>query len=336
MDSCTPMKELITSSQINMKDNTNFMNLEKLNTENFNSSKNSNLQDDSNRNKEHSMLNDENNNNFQLEMTSMMNYSEEKNDAGTNSQMKEQPNAWLQFLNAYTHFGSFCSQNNNINPKFLNSMLKLMDKYNVPLNVSMQNNEKNAPTLNEKDDSEKNEKNEKNSSYKKFSEQEDYILRNVVNSFGAKNWRFIASMIPNKTARQCRDRYMNYLAPGFVHSDWTKEEDQLLAARYKEIGPHWAKIQRFFPNRTSNAIKNRFNYSVCRNKEFFNANKKPEISSNKCDSSIIHDVSNFENEDSNQVEVDYQIDLINEKLQEGFYNNFGINENAYNLEYLNF
>lgn len=62
--------------------------------------------------------------------------------------------------------------------------------------------------------------------------------------------------------RQCRDRYMNYLAPGFIISEWTKEEDILLAQKYIEFGPHWTIIQRFFPTRTTNAIKNRFKYAL--------------------------------------------------------------------------
>ena len=115
---------------------------------------------------------------------------------------------------------------------------------------------------------------------KKFSDEEDTLLKNIVKCFGAKNWKFIAFLMPNKTSRQCRDRYMNYLAPGFVHSEWSDEEDMLLAEKYLEFGPQWAKIQRFFPSRTANSIKNRYNYTVCRKWHLFNSDKKSKKSFN--------------------------------------------------------
>ncbi|OHT13496.1 Myb-like DNA-binding domain containing protein [Tritrichomonas foetus] len=98
----------------------------------------------------------------------------------------------------------------------------------------------------------------------KFSEEEDFRLRNLVTCFGAKKWVRIASMMPGRTARQCRDRYSNYLAPGFIQSEWSIEEDDLLLNKYLEYGSQWTRIREFFPNRTANSIKNRWNYSVSR------------------------------------------------------------------------
>lgn len=109
---------------------------------------------------------------------------------------------------------------------------------------------------------------------RKFSALEDFLLTNIVNTFGPKNWNLIASLMPNKTSRQCRDRYKNYLAPGYIYSNWTEEEDIILAKKYKEFGPKWSKIQKFLPNRTSNSIKNRFNYSVGKKNKIQNEIKK--------------------------------------------------------------
>lgn len=100
--------------------------------------------------------------------------------------------------------------------------------------------------------------------HKLFSQEEDEMLKRVVYLFGAKNWKLIATMIPGRTPRQCRDRYANYLAPGFVRKQWTAEEDKLLAEKYKIYGPKWTQLKQFFPQRTANDIKNRYNYTISR------------------------------------------------------------------------
>lgn len=98
--------------------------------------------------------------------------------------------------------------------------------------------------------------------YKKFSKEEDELLKKTVKIFGAKNWRLIASFIPGRNQKQCRDRYSNYLAPGICHTVWSDEEDKLLVEKYIKHGRKWSFLKTFFPNRTSNDIKNRFNYTI--------------------------------------------------------------------------
>ena len=115
----------------------------------------------------------------------------------------DKTNVCLQLFNTYDH------NDQNINPKFFDSMLKLLEQYHVSFNISVQDSEKNESSSIDVDSNKQLEKdqNTKKTSYKKFTEKEDILLKNIVNLFGAKNWRMIASMIPNKTARQCRDRY---------------------------------------------------------------------------------------------------------------------------------
>lgn len=91
-----------------------------------------------------------------------------------------------------------------------------------------------------------------------FTSSEDELLKMIAWRYGAKNWILIASMIPGKTARQCRDRYMNYLAPGLCHSEWTTEEDELLKKLYRENGPKWSLISKHLPNRSPINVKNRW------------------------------------------------------------------------------
>lgn len=102
-----------------------------------------------------------------------------------------------------------------------------------------------------------NETNEDYLSYKHklFSPEEDEMLRKIVCLFGAKNWKLIATMIPGRTPRQCRDRYANYLAPGFIHKQWSAEEDLILAEKYKICGPKWTQMKQFFLNEQQMILK---------------------------------------------------------------------------------
>lgn len=68
------------------------------------------------------------------------------------------------------------------------------------------------------------------------------------------------TFIEGKNAKQCRDRYSNYLGPGFFQGEWSKEEDEILLKLDNEHGSKWSLIQKQFPNRSSNAIKNRWYY----------------------------------------------------------------------------
>lgn len=97
---------------------------------------------------------------------------------------------------------------------------------------------------------------------RKFTPEEDERLRNIVLRKGPKKWQQIALEMPGRSARQCRDRYQNYLVPGFLNNQWTKQEDELLIRKYKEYGSQWSKMTRFFEHRNANSLKNRWNYYI--------------------------------------------------------------------------
>ena len=99
---------------------------------------------------------------------------------------------------------------------------------------------------------------------RKFTPEEDSKICELVNKYGARNWELIAREIPGRNSRQCRDRYQNYLIPGFFNGQWTKEEDELLYKKINQMGHQWTKMMKFFPGRTANCIKNRWNYFVCK------------------------------------------------------------------------
>ena len=94
---------------------------------------------------------------------------------------------------------------------------------------------------------------------KKFSPEEDLKLRELVKEIGAKKWIEIAKSMPGRTGRQCRDRFQNYLSPILTNGPWTKDDDYLLLKKVIELGSSWSKIVDFFPGRSTNNVKNRYN-----------------------------------------------------------------------------
>ena len=92
-----------------------------------------------------------------------------------------------------------------------------------------------------------------------FSKEEDNVLTKLVEKYGTVNWAFISKQIKGRNARQCRDRWSNYLSPEVANKPWTPEEEEFLVKKYEEIGPCWKQIATFFPTRTDINIKSRWN-----------------------------------------------------------------------------
>lgn len=123
----------------------------------------------------------------------------------------------------------------------------------------------------------------------KFTKEEDEKLKELVDKYGSQKWDLIADEMPGRNGRQCRDRYKNYLTPGYFNGQWSREEDLILKMKFKELGPQWSKITDFLKNRSSNAVKNRWNYFVSKHLEddkfdqFNNFNKQSVNQSNSVD-----------------------------------------------------
>jgi hypothetical protein len=95
-----------------------------------------------------------------------------------------------------------------------------------------------------------------------FTNDEDQVILDFVRTNGAKNWNFLATMLDNRTAKQCRERWHNHLDPSIQKGPWSLEEDQILAEKQAVLGNTWAEIARFLPGRTDTLVKNRWNTSV--------------------------------------------------------------------------
>jgi hypothetical protein len=92
----------------------------------------------------------------------------------------------------------------------------------------------------------------------KFSQSEDIKLVELVTKHGERDWPAIARQMPNRSVRQCRERWTNYLTPSVINGPWSPQEDALLLARFKEFGSRWRKMTQFFVGRTDINIKNHY------------------------------------------------------------------------------
>lgn len=91
-----------------------------------------------------------------------------------------------------------------------------------------------------------------------WTEEEDDALTRVIRRLGVGNWSVVASYVPGRIGKQCRERWVNHLKPGLRVGDWTEEEDAKLLEIHEELGNAWSLIASRLPGRTENTVKNRF------------------------------------------------------------------------------
>ena len=104
-----------------------------------------------------------------------------------------------------------------------------------------------------------NGKDKRKTGPKAWSKHEDELLLNIVHSMQwPMKWTVVAQSLPERTGKQCRERYVNHLNPRLKVTDWGVPEDATVFYLYDKIGSHWAKMSKIIPGRTDNGIKNRF------------------------------------------------------------------------------
>jgi hypothetical protein len=65
-------------------------------------------------------------------------------------------------------------------------------------------------------------------------------------------WTDIAALIPERKAKQCRERWRNHLDPSVSSEPWTEAENEALLQRYETFGSSWAEIATGMPGRPDN------------------------------------------------------------------------------------
>ena len=98
-----------------------------------------------------------------------------------------------------------------------------------------------------------------NPSYKKgkWSEEEDERILNLINEHGY-NWAKLSQIIINRSSRQIRSRYINYLDKTLIKTQFTKEEDDLVKRLFPVLKNNWARYINYLPNRSPKIIQNRY------------------------------------------------------------------------------
>ncbi len=71
----------------------------------------------------------------------------------------------------------------------------------------------------------------------------------LVNDLGPKKWSVIASHLPGRIGKQCRERWHNHLNPDIRKDAWSPEEDEKLIELHAKIGNRWAEIAKVLKGR---------------------------------------------------------------------------------------
>ena len=71
-----------------------------------------------------------------------------------------------------------------------------------------------------------------------------------------------------KTGKQCRERWLNYVNPKINHEKLTEEEEDRLFFYFREMGTKWVEISKKFKSRSENVLKNTFYSQVRRINNF--------------------------------------------------------------------
>ena len=102
---------------------------------------------------------------------------------------------------------------------------------------------------------------------KRIVMQEDKCLVQIVECNGKRNWlqnsaelKFICGS--DRSGKQCRERWHNYLNPQIEKVEWSREDDERLFYLQSVFGNKWKKIMEHFPGRSESCVKNRFYSSI--------------------------------------------------------------------------
>uniref|UniRef100_A0A3P8T1I5 MYB proto-oncogene like 2 n=1 Tax=Amphiprion percula TaxID=161767 RepID=A0A3P8T1I5_AMPPE len=100
---------------------------------------------------------------------------------------------------------------------------------------------------------------EKKDGIAKWTQEEDENLKILINNFGKKDWKMIASFLPGRTDHQCVHRWKKYLDPDIIKGYWSKEEDEMIVKLVGRYGTkHWSMIAKHLKGRLGKQCRDRW------------------------------------------------------------------------------
>ncbi|KAJ5635582.1 uncharacterized protein N7484_008895 [Penicillium longicatenatum] len=73
------------------------------------------------------------------------------------------------------------------------------------------------------------------------------------------SWNEISRHLPGRSNKDCRKRWFHSLDPALRKGRWSKEEDELLLAAHKRLGPAWKEIALLIDGRKDDQCAKRYN-----------------------------------------------------------------------------
>ena len=87
---------------------------------------------------------------------------------------------------------------------------------------------------------------------------EDDQLFQAIKELGTNKWMECPKYVPTRTAKQCRDRYINVLKPELKKTMFEEWEDMVIIQKHSILGNKWSRIASSLPGRSPNDVKNRW------------------------------------------------------------------------------
>ncbi|MES1913652.1 MAG: hypothetical protein MHM6MM_005824 [Cercozoa sp. M6MM] len=75
-----------------------------------------------------------------------------------------------------------------------------------------------------------------------WTNAEDESLKALIMKYGLNQWARISSLLPRKSAKQCKARWYEWLSPHIKKTEWTREEEERLLYMCKIMPCQWRTI----------------------------------------------------------------------------------------------
>lgn len=93
----------------------------------------------------------------------------------------------------------------------------------------------------------------------RWTAEEDIMLLVAIKLYGSQGWPQVATLLPGRSAHQCREHYKDHYAQKIVSGSYTADEDVILLELVEKYGSgRWAKVAKEMPWRTPNSVLLRY------------------------------------------------------------------------------